>query len=266
MATAIGWAAWKYYQVTHDRQWLESRGYPILKEVADFWCSRVERNGPGHYDINNVIGANEWQENIDNNAFTNGMAITSLRYAAKAARELGMSPNPDWEHVADNIPILKFPDGTTRENATYDGEEIKQADVNLLAYPLKVITDPEQIRKDLEYYEPRMSPEGPAMGPAILVVLANRLGNSEKAASLFSKSYKPNEVPPFGVLAETAGGTNPYFATGAGGMLQAVLAGFGGLDITDEGVVQLKTKLPEGWKKLTITGVGVDEKTFEVKE
>ena len=104
------------------------------------------------------------------------------------------------------------------------------------------------------------------MGPAILVVLANRLGNSEKAASLFSKSYKPNEVPPFGVLAETAGGTNPYFATGAGGMLQAVLAGFGGLDITDEGVVQLKTKLPEGWKKLTITGVGVDEKTFEVKE
>ncbi len=262
----IGWAAWKYYQVTRDRQWLGSRGYPILKEVADFWCSRVERNGPGRYDINNVIGANEWQENIDNNAFTNGMAITSLRYAARAARELGLEPNPDWEHVADNIPILKFPDGTTRENATYDGEDIKQADVNLLAYPLKVITDPEQIRKDLEYYEPRMSPEGPAMGTAILVVLANRLGDAEKAANLFSKSYKPNEVPPFGVLAETAGGTNPYFATGAGGMLQAVLAGFGGLDITDEGVVQLKTKLPEGWKKLTITGVGKDEKTFEVKE
>lgn len=262
----IGWAAWKYYQVTHDRQWLESRGYPILKEVADFWCSRVERNGPGQYDINNVIGANEWQENIDNNAFSNGMAITSLRYAAKAARELGMTPNPDWEHVADNIPILKFPDGTTRENATYDGVDIKQADVNLLAYPLKIITDPEQISKDLEYYEPRMSPEGPAMGTAILVVLANRLGDSEKAANLFSKSYKPNEVPPFGVLAETAGGTNPYFATGAGGMLQAVLAGFGGLDITDEGVVQLKTKLPSGWKKLTITGVGAEEKTFEVIE
>ncbi len=261
----VGWAAWKYYQVTHDKEWLRTRGYPILQAAADFWASRVERNGPGRYDINNVIGANEWQENIDNNAFTNGMAITVLRYAAKAARELGLQPDPDWEHVADNIPILKFPDGTTRENATYNGEMIKQADVNLLAYPLEIVTDPEQVRRDLAYYEPRMSPEGPAMGPAILVVLANQLGDTRKAAELFARSYKPNEVPPFGVLAETAGGTNPYFATGAGGMLQAVMAGFGGLRITDEGIVQWPVKIPASWKTLTITGVGVERKTFTVR-
>ncbi len=261
----VGWACWKYYQVTHDKEWLRTRGYPILKEVATFWASRVERNGPGHYDINNVIGANEWQENIDNNAFTNGMAITALRYAAQAARELGETPDPDWEHVADNIPILKFPDGTTKENATYDGIEIKQSDVNLLAYPLNIVSKPEDIRKDLDYYLPRLSPEGPAMGTAILVVLYQRLGEPEKAASLFSKCYKPNEVPPFGVISETAGGTNPYFATGAGGMLQAVLAGFGGLEITDQGIVQRKTVLPKGWKSLKITGVGKEGKVFEVR-
>ncbi|MBI1223684.1 MAG: glycoside hydrolase family 65 protein [Bacteroidetes bacterium] len=261
----IGWACWKYYQTTHDKEWLRTRGYPILKEVATFWASRVERNGPGHYDINNVIGANEWQENIDNNAFTNGMAITALRYAAQAARELGETPNPDWEHVADNIPILKFQDGTTKENATYDGVEIKQADANLLAYPLNIVNKPADIKRDLDYYLPRMSPEGPAMGNAILVLLYARLGESEKAASLFNNCYKPNEVPPFGVLSETAGGTNPYFATGAGGMLQAVLAGFGGLEITDQGIVQRRTVLPKGWKSLKITGVGIEGKTFEVK-
>jgi kojibiose hydrolase len=261
----VAWAAWKYYSVTKDKDWLRTRGYPILKEAADFWASRVERNAPGHYDIDNVIGANEWQENIDNNAFTNGMAITALRYATQAARELGLTPDPDWEHVADNIPILKFPDGTTKENATYDGVEIKQADVNLLAYPLKIVNKPEDIRRDLAYYEPRMSPNGPAMGTAILVALYARLGEPEKAASLFSKCYKPNEVPPFGVLSETAGGTNPYFATGAGGMLQAVLAGFGGLDITDESIVQRKTALPKGWKSLTITGVGVEGRKFVVR-
>lgn len=261
----VGWAAWKYYQVTKDKEWLRTKGYPILKEVADFWASRVERNGPGHYDINNVIGANEWQENIDNNAFTNGMAITSLRFAARAARALGVQPNPDWEHVADNIPILKFPDGTTRENATYDGVEIKQADVNLLAYPLDIVTGRQQILKDLEYYTPRLSPEGPAMGHAILVVLYARLGMAAKAAGLFSQSYKPNEVPPFGVLAETAGGTNPYFATGAGGMLQAVLAGFGGLEITDDGIVQQGGTLPPGWGRLRIAGVGKEEGVFEVR-
>lgn len=262
----VGWAFWKYYQVTKDRTWLKERGWPVLKEVADFWASRVERNGPGRYDINNVIGANEWQENIDNNAFTNGMAITALQYATEAAKELGMTADPDWMHVANNIPILKFPDGTTKENATYDGVTIKQADANLLAYPLTIVNDPAQIKKDLDYYLPRYAKDGPAMGVAILAILYQKLGEPDKAATIFSSSYKPNEVPPFGVISETAGGTNPYFATGAGGMLQAVLSGFGGLMIDEKGISQLKTKLPKGWKSLKITGVGSNESTYEVKE
>ena len=143
----VGWAFWKYYQVTKDKIWLRERGYPVLKEVADFWASRVERKGPGRYEINNVIGANEWQENIDNNAFTNAMAISVLRYATLAAKELGLRADPEWEHVASNIPILKFPDGTTKENPTYNGEEIKQADVNLLSFPLDFIARPVANRK-----------------------------------------------------------------------------------------------------------------------
>ena len=261
----VGWAFWKYYEVTGDKIWLETRGYPVLKEVADFWTSRVERNGPGNYEIKNVVGANEFEENIDNDAFTNGMAITVLKYASQAATELGLSPDPDWNHVADNIPIHQFPDGTTRENKTYDGKIIKQADVNLLAYPLTIIDDPKQIKKDLEYYEPRMSKGGPAMGPAILSILYNRLGNSEKAGELFDFSYKPNEVPPFGVLAETAGGTNPYFATGAGGMLQAVIFGFGGLEISSEGITQQKSTLPKSWKSLRLTGIGAEGKDYKVE-
>jgi trehalose/maltose hydrolase-like predicted phosphorylase len=261
----IGWATWKYYQVTKDKVWLRERGYPLLKEVADFWASRVERKGPGKYEINNVIGANEWQENIDNNAFTNGMAITVLRFAAQAAQELGLAPDPDWEHVAQNIPILKFPDGTTKENATYNGEDIKQADVNLLAYPLTIVSDRAQVEKDLKYYESRMSPEGPAMGNSVLSTLYARLGNPNKAYDLLLKCYRPNQVPPFGVLAETAGGTNPYFATGAGGMLQAIIFGMGGLQITDKGIEQLKVSLPRQWKSLQIKHVGTAGKDYVVK-
>lgn len=258
----IAWAHWKYYQITGDREWLAERGWPILKSVAEFWTSRVDRVGPDQYNIDNVIGANEWEENIDNNAFTNGMAITALQYATQAAKELGYTPDPDWMHVADNIPILQFADGVTRENRTYNGVVIKQADVNLLAYPLDIITDPIQIKKDLDYYTPRMSPNGPAMGNSVLAALYARLGEKEKSFELFKKSYEPNKVPPFGVISETAGGTNPYFATGAGGMLQTVLAGIGGLQITDDGIVQKDGALPKQWKKLTITGVGKEKKTY----
>jgi len=72
----------------------------------------------------------------------------------------------------------------------------------------------------------------------------------------------PNSRPPFGALAETATSQNPYFATGAGGMLQAVINGFCGLEITDEGIRQLPSVLPKHWKKLTVTGVGPDKQTF----
>lgn len=265
ITATVGWAFWKYYEVTGDKQWLRTRGYPVLKEVADFWASRVERNGAGQFDIKNVIGANEWQENIDNNAFTNGMVKTVLEYAFLAAEKLGLKPNPDWRHVAENIPILQFPDGTTKENATYDGATIKQADVNLLAYPLKVVANEADIRKDLEYYEPRYASDGPAMGGAILSVLHTRLGNPEKGYKHFKKSYEPNELPPFRVLAETAGGVNPYFATGAGGVLQAVIFGFAGLGIGENGIFQSGSQLPKKWKSLKITGVGIENKTYETK-
>ncbi|NNL91961.1 MAG: glycoside hydrolase family 65 protein [Saprospiraceae bacterium] len=262
----IAWAFWKYYQVTKDKDWLEEKGYPVISAVADFWASRVERNGPGAYSIKNVVGADEWAENIDDNAFTNAVAILSLKYATEAAQALNKKPDPDWNHVAINIPILKMENGVTNEHATYKGEEIKQADVNLLAYPLGLISDKDQIKKDLDYYQPRMSPNGPAMGAAILSILYNRLGENEKASSIFSSSYKLNEVPPFGVISETAGGTNPYFATGAGGMLQAVLSGFGGLSITNNGIEQTNYDLPHGWQKLIIEGVGIEKKRYEISK
>lgn len=260
-------AAWSYYCVTQDKAWLKERGWPILEATADFWASRVERSGPGHYDIKDVVAADEWAENIDNDAFTNGAARVNLENAAAAAGILGLKADPDWALVARNIPIGHLPNGVTREFDTYAGENIKQGDVNLLAYPLKVITDPEQISKDLTYYETRIPKEGtPAMTKAIFALLYSRLGNGDKAWHYFNESYKENLNPPFRVIAETAGGTNPYFATGAGGILQSMLMGFGGLDITREGIRQVKSKLPPGWKSVTITGAGPDKKTYTVTQ
>lgn len=259
-------AAWNYYLVTGDKQWLREKGWPILKETADFWASRVERNGPGKYDIKNVVAADEWAENVDNNAFTNAAAKANLQYATQAAKVLGMTADPDWMHVASNIPILKMENGVTREHAAYKGEGIKQADVNLLSYPLKEIADPAQMKKDLQYYESRVPNEGtPAMTQAVFTTLYARLGDGEKAYYWFKDAYVPNLNPPFRVIAETKGGTNPYFSTGAGGILQAVIMGFGGIDITSEGLKQIKSTLPKQWKTLTLTGVGPQKKTFSVK-
>ena len=67
------------------------------------------------------------------------------------------------------------------------------------------------------------------------------------------------------MVAEFDGGTNPYFITGAGGTLQTILFGFGGLDITDKGIIAGKGLLPSTWKSLMLKGIGKDKKTYLVK-
>jgi trehalose/maltose hydrolase-like predicted phosphorylase len=131
---------------------------------------------------------------------------------------------------------------------------------------LREVTTPEQIKRDLQYYETRVPQEGtPAMTHAIFSLLYARLGDAENAYRLFKESYQPNLLPPFRVIAETKGGTNPYFATGAGGVLQSVLMGFGGLDLSETGIRQLKPILPPTWSSMKISGVGMEKKTFTIK-
>ncbi len=257
-------AFWNYYALTQDKSWLRQE-YKVLKETADFWVSRVVKNQDGSYSILNVVGADEYAQHVDDNAFTNASAIEALRNTIKAAAILGEKSDPKWQEVADKIIIHKL-NGITQNYKGYAGQMIKQGDVNLLAYPLHIITDKVQIEKDLAYYSEKIDKkDGPAMAHGILSVLYARLGNKEKAYESFVKSYLPNSRPPFGVFSESATSNNPYFATGAGAMLQAVIYGFGGVEQTDNGLKFNKGLLPTQWKSLKIIGLGVEDKTIEVK-
>lgn len=148
-----------------------------MKAVADFWVSRVTRNDDGSYSICNVVGADEYANGVDDNAFTNGAAIRALEYACEAAK-ICNEPVPEiWEEVGKNIRILRFKDGITREHATYNGEMIKQADVNLLGYPLYFVGDAEWQKKDMEYYVDKIDPQnGPAMSYSVFCVQYARMG------------------------------------------------------------------------------------------
>ena len=50
--------------------------------------------------------------------------------------------------------------------------------------------------------------------------------------------------------------------TGLGGFLQLFINGFCGLELTDDGVVQLPAALPPHWKSITVTGVGPERRTY----
>jgi trehalose/maltose hydrolase-like predicted phosphorylase len=160
-------AFWNYYSYTQDKSWLRKE-WAVLKETADFWVSRVVKNLDGSFSILNVVGADEYAQHIDDNAFTNASAIESLKNTIKAATILNEPINPKWIEVSEKL-VIHRENGITQNYKGYQGQMIKQADVNLLAYPLHVITDKEQIKRDLEYYSEKIDKkDGPAMASGVL--------------------------------------------------------------------------------------------------
>lgn len=107
--------------MTQDRQWLEDKGFKILASVAEFWESRVELSEDGNYHIRNVVAADEWAENVDDNAFTNAVAKEALRLYNSAAKVLGLPPNDNYRQISEKIVILKLPNNVTKEHNRYNG-------------------------------------------------------------------------------------------------------------------------------------------------
>lgn len=140
-----------------------------------------------------------------------------------------------------------------REHASYDGAIIKQSDVTLLGYPLGIITEADELLKNINYYDGKLDlKHGPAMSHGVMAVTLARNGRSDDAERALERAYKPNVRGPFMVLAETATNNRTYFLTGAGAMLQGIIFGYAGVDITTEGLKQVKTKLPSSVKKVTV--------------
>lgn len=117
----IAFAFYHYYNVTHDEKFFKDYGYEVIIEAARFWASRVRYNKTKRkYEIKNVIGPDEFHEDVDNNAFTNMMAkwnlLTAHRlfYALKKSdakcfnalvKKINLSGKepPQWKNIAARI-------------------------------------------------------------------------------------------------------------------------------------------------------------------
>jgi beta-phosphoglucomutase len=78
----IAYAVWQYWQATGDKLWLRDYGAEIILDTAIFWMSRLEWNAKQErYELCGVIGADEYHEQVNNNAFTNRMVQWHLEQA-----------------------------------------------------------------------------------------------------------------------------------------------------------------------------------------
>lgn len=80
----VAYAVYKYYVFTEDEKFMEHCGYEIVMDTARFWTSRLEWNArKKRFEINHVIGPDEFHIDVNNNAFTNMMAKWNLLTAYK---------------------------------------------------------------------------------------------------------------------------------------------------------------------------------------
>jgi len=78
----VAYAVWHYWQATGDDGFMRDYGAEILLDTAVFWGSRAEYNPERErYEINDVIGPDEYHEHVNNNAFTNRMVQWHLERA-----------------------------------------------------------------------------------------------------------------------------------------------------------------------------------------
>jgi trehalose/maltose hydrolase-like predicted phosphorylase len=258
----IALAQWQYYEATGDTSWLRSYGYPVIKDVAEFWASRVTLGSDGEYHIDGVTGPDEYTSGVDDESATNAGAIVSLRDAVAAAGVLGLSPDPSWSAIAAKIAIATSPDGTHPEYPGYTDEPVKQADTVLMTYPFGYVTDDSVAAADLNRYMPVTDPGGPAMTASVESVIAAQVQQPGCLDyTLFQDAYMPfvrgaydqfNETQ---YLTPSAGQSNPAFdfATGAGGFLQTFTYGFAGVRWNADGLSLDPTLPPQ-----LSTGVDVD--------
>ncbi|XP_055436381.1 protein-glucosylgalactosylhydroxylysine glucosidase isoform X1 [Bubalus kerabau] len=156
-----------YYHTTQDLElFREAGGWDVVRAVAEFWCSRVEWNPEEEkYHLKGVMPPDEYHPGVNNSVYTNVLVQNSLRFAAALAQDLGHPVPNQWLVVADKIkvpfdPKLNF---HPEFDGYQPGEEVKQADVVLLGYPVPFPLSPHVRRQNLEIYEAVTSPHGPAM-------------------------------------------------------------------------------------------------------
>ena len=95
ITASISHGVWQYWRVTGDDEFMREYGAEMLLNAAEFWASRAEWNPESsYYEINNVIGPDEWHEHVNNNAFTNYMARWNIQAAIDALHWL-QSAAPD---------------------------------------------------------------------------------------------------------------------------------------------------------------------------
>ncbi len=99
---AIAYAIYNYCNYTGDKDYLQHYGLEVLLAIARFWSQRVNwSDAKKKYVILGVTGPNEYENNVNNNWYTNYIAVWCLKYALEALDYVKQNNRKDYKRIME---------------------------------------------------------------------------------------------------------------------------------------------------------------------
>ncbi|MFW6134437.1 MAG: CBS domain-containing protein [Elusimicrobiota bacterium] len=284
----VSFGVYKYYQFTGDKNFMYKYGAEIIFETAKFWASRVSFSRKDQkYHIKRVIGPDEFHVDVDDNAYTNFIAKWNLKYGVKLYEKFKDSARfkkvinklnitqkeiNKWNKIGDNIKILTSPKydiikqfkGYMNKNDyevgsfdryflpqapkiyTYKGlyktRLLKQADVLLIFCLFPDLFSIDEKRKNFNYYVKRTLHKS-SLSYSTHSYLSSQIGDRFRAFQFF---WICLNIDLENIANNTGDGIH---AANLGGVWQALIYGFAGLNLRDDSVI-IDPFLPGNIKKI----------------
>ena len=274
---AIAFGIYNYVRHTGDHNYLKKYGFPVLLGIARFWSQRFSwSDSKKAFVMLGVTGPNEYENNINNNWYTNYIARWCIEYCLKINEDIGKVHGmvisekelATFREIVGNVylPVLEGTKIFLQQDGFMDKEQlsisdlplnerpinkywswdrilrsifIKQADVLQGLYLFEENFDSETIRENFDFYEPKTVHES-SLSPCVHAILAAKLGKIDKAYELYLRTSRL-DLDDYNHEADEG-----LHITSMAGTWMSLVEGMAGVRIT-ESSLSINPIIPKSW-------------------
>ena len=103
---AIAFAIFNYYRFTGDYSYIPEKGLEVLIGIARFWHQRANfSKDKNQYVILGVTGPNEYENNVNNNFYTNYIAKWCIDYAYDQIQKVSLEYPSDHKRIIEKVQL-----------------------------------------------------------------------------------------------------------------------------------------------------------------
>lgn len=290
---AIAFAIYNYVRHTGDREYLKVYGRAVVNGIARFWAHRFNwSNNQNAFVMLGVTGPNEYENNVNNNWYTNYIARWCLQYALEleqefAAQDKALLSSEEVAYFQKIIDHVYFPklEGTKvylQQDGFMDKELlnaadlpqsqrpinqhwswdrilrsvfIKQADVLQGIYLFEDHFDLDTIRENFDFYEPKTVHES-SLSPCVHAIIAAKIGHMDKAYEMYLRTSRL-DLDDYNHEADEG-----LHITSMAGTWMSLVEGFAGVRVYD-GQLHIQPTIPQTWKSYSFK-IRIQNKPIEV--